>query len=149
MGDHAQTSVELSHPPIPLALDISTNLACKPVSCHMDLFPQPPSLHSVDPPNFTVLCFPIPDSSPIVNEDQVINKVGVMQPTCTIIHDEFVQESKEEPVVKDDPLPAIPHSLYPDIPCDSTTTDFPCENPFLDVFTFDHSQDTSDVNMSS
>jgi len=114
----------------------------------MDSFPQPPFSHSVDPPDCAVLCSPILDSSPVVNNDQVIKRVGVMQPTCAIIHDECVWKSKEEPVVKDDSLSVVPHLLHPNIPCDATTTDFPYENPFPDVSTFDHSQDTSDVSLS-
>ena len=148
VGDYAHTSVELSHPPTPPTLDICADLACKLVGCHVDSFPQPPSPHSVDPLDCTILCSSVPDSSPIVNEDQVVNGVSVVQPTYAIIHDEYVQESKEELTVKDDSLLATPHPLYPDIPCDSTTTDFPYENSFPDVSTSDHSQDRSDVNLS-
>lgn len=93
----------------------------------MDSFPQSPSLCSIDPPNCIVLCSSILDSSPTMNEDQVVERVGVMQPTCTIIHDECVWESKEEPTVKDDSLLAVPHPLYLDIPCDFATVDFPFE----------------------
>lgn len=114
----------------------------------MDSFPQPPSPHSVDPPDCTVLFSSIPDSSPAVKEDQAVDRVGVVQPTCAIIHDECVQESKEEPTVNHDSLLAVPHPLYPDIPCDSVTVDFPYENSFPDVSTSDHSQDTLDVSLS-
>ena len=114
----------------------------------MDSFPQPLSSHSIVRLDCTILCYSIPDSSPIVNEDQVVNGIGVMQLAYAIVHDECVQESKEEPSVKDDSLPVTPHPLYPDIPCDFATADFPCENPFSDVSTFDHSQDTIDVILS-
>jgi len=50
--------------------------------------------------------------------------------------------------VKDDSLPAAPHPLHPDIPCDSPTADFPCESSFPNASTFDHSQDTLDVSIS-
>ena len=60
-----------------------------------------------------------------------------------------MRESKEKPTVKDEFLLAASHLLYPDIPCDSSTANFPCENPFLDVFTSDHSLDMSDVSLSS
>ena len=83
-----------------------------------------------------------------MNEDQVVDIFGVMQPTYAIIHDECVRESKEEPTVKDDSLLATPHPIHPNIPCDSTTADFRCENSFLDASTFDHSQDTLDVSLS-
>ena len=79
------------------------------------------------------MCSPILDSSPVVNKDQAIDGVSVVQPTCTMIHDEYVQESKEELAVKDYSIPAAPHPLYADIPYDSTTTNFPCENSFPDV----------------
>lgn len=65
----------------------------------------------------------------------------------THIHDECVRESKEDPPVKDESLPANSHLIHPDIPCDSTTVDFSCEISFLDASTSDHSQDTSDVNL--
>jgi len=83
-----------------------------------------------------------------MNEDQVVDEVGVVQPTCAIIHDECMQESKEEPAVKDDSLLVAPHPLYPDIPCDSSIADFPRENSFPDASTSYHSQDTLDVSLS-
>lgn len=96
----------------------------------MDSFPQTLSMCFVDPPDYIVLCSSILDSSLAMNEDQVVNGFFTMQPTCVIIHDECVWESKEELVVKDDSLPAVPHPLYPDIPCDSSTVDFPMETHF-------------------
>ena len=83
-----------------------------------------------------------------MNEDQVVDGVGVVQPTCAIIHDEYVQESKEELAVKDDSLPTMPHPLYPNIHCDSATIDFPYENSFLVLSTSNRSQDTLDVSLS-
>ncbi len=148
VGDHAHTLVELSHPPTLLALDICADLACKPTGCHMESFPRLPSSHSVDRLDCTFLLSSIPDSSPIVNEDQDVDRVGVMQPTYVIIHDECVQESKEELAMKGDSLPFMPHPLHPDIPCDYATIDFPYENSFMDASTSDHSQDNSDVSLS-
>lgn len=142
MGEHAHTFFELSHPPTPPALDIYVDLVCKPAGYHMDLLPQPLSLCSIDPPNSTVLCSSIRSSSRVVNEDQVIDGVDVVQPTYTIIHDGFVWESKEEPMVNDESLPSIPHQLYLNIPYDPTTIDFPCADPFSDVSTSDRSHDT-------
>jgi len=139
VGDYAHTFVELSHRRTQLTLDIYTDLACKLVGCHVDSSSQPSSPCFVDPPYCTVLCSSIMDCSPAVNEDQVVNGVGVMQPTYGIVHDECVWESKEEPVVKDDSIPSAPHPLYPNIPCDYATIDFPYENFFLDVSTLDHS----------
>lgn len=78
MGDHAHTFIELSHPPTPPSLETFTNFSCKPIGCHLDSFPRPPSLRSIDPLDCTVLFSSIPNSSPVVNEDQVVNRVGVM-----------------------------------------------------------------------
>lgn len=83
-----------------------------------------------------------------MNEDQYVDGVGVMQPTCTIIRDECVRESKEEPIVKDDSLLAMPPLVHLDIPCDSTIDGFPSKSPFLDVSISDHSQGMSDVSLS-
>ena len=94
------------------------------------------------------MCSSIPSSTRVVNEDQVVDEFGNVKPTCAIMHDECVQESKEEPVVKDDSLPSTPHPLYPDIPCDSATSDSPCENSFPNASTSNRSQDTLDVSLS-
>lgn len=139
MGEHAHISVELSHPPTPPSLDIRVNLACKNVLHYMDLFPQPPFLHSIDPLDCTILCSFVPDSTLVVKEDQVVDGFGIVQPTYTIICDDYVWESKEEPIMKDDSLPSVPHLLYPNIPYDSSTVDFPYKNSFLDVSTSDRS----------
>ena len=90
MGDYAHTYVELSHPPTPPTLDSYTDLARKPIGCHMDSFPQPLSMRFVDPLDCTVSCSSILDSSPGVEEDEVVDGVRTKQPTCTIIHDECV-----------------------------------------------------------
>ena len=68
----------------------------------MNLFPQPLSPHSVDPPDCTMLCSPILDYTLIVHEDQVVNRVGIEKQTCNIIYDEYVWEYEEELAVKDD-----------------------------------------------
>lgn len=78
MGDHAHTSVELSHSPTPPSLEICANLARNIVGFHVDSFPQPLSLHSVDPLNCIVLCSSILDSSRAMNEDQDVDGIGVM-----------------------------------------------------------------------
>ena len=93
MGEHAQY-VELTHPSTPPNLDIYVYLAYKLDSFHMDSFPQPPSPCSIDPPNCIVLCSSILDSTCVVNEDQVVYGVGAVYPTCIIILDECVRESK-------------------------------------------------------
>ena len=47
----------------------------------MHFLSQPPYLYSDDPPDDTVLCSSILDSTLLVNEDQAIDGVGVAQPT--------------------------------------------------------------------
>lgn len=137
MVDYAYTDVELSHPPTPPSLDTCADLACNLIGCHEDSFPQPPSPCSIDPPDCTVLCSSILDSSLVVNEDQFVEGVGVMQPTCANIHDTYVWESKEEPTVKDDSLQSTAHLQYPNTPFDYATISFPCENSFPDISTSD------------
>lgn len=88
-GDHAQTSVQLSHPPNITPLNFRTDLVVSPSSCHMHFVPQPPSLYLANPPDDTILCSFIPDSIFIVNEDQAIDGVGVAQPECIVIHEEY------------------------------------------------------------
>jgi len=145
VGEGAHTSFELSHPPTPPTLDIYTVLACKLVGCHVDFLPQPPSPHSSNLLDCTILCSSISTSTLVVNEDQAIDGVGVMQPTYAIIHDECVQKYEQEPEVKDDSLPSTPHPLYLDISCDSATFGFSCEKSSPNVSTSDHLQDTLDV----
>lgn len=121
------TFVELSHLPTPPALNICIDLSCE-IGCHVDLFPQPPSSLSVDPMDCTVLFSPIPDSTLVVHEDQVVDRVGVVKPACVFIHDECVQEFEEEFAVKDDLLLSTTHPVYSNIPCDSAISGFPYEN---------------------
>lgn len=97
MGETANTYVELSHPPTSPALDICGDLACKPIGCHMKLFSQPPFSHSIYPWDYHVLCCPIPGSTFVVQEDQVVDGVSVKQRTYTVIYDDCVWESEEEP----------------------------------------------------
>lgn len=56
----------------------------------MDLFPQYLSPRSIDPLDCIVLCSFVPNSILVVNEDQVVDGVGVLQLTYDIIHDECV-----------------------------------------------------------
>ena len=95
LGEGAHISVKLSHPPTRTTLDLYENLASNIVGCHVDLFPWPSSPRSVDPLDCTMLCSPISNSLLVVHNDQVSYRVGVDQPTCAIIYDEYVWESKE------------------------------------------------------
>ena len=60
-----------------------------PLGYHMPFLPQPPSSCSVDPPDCTVLCYSISEYTPIVNEGQAIDGVGVSKPTYVVIHEEY------------------------------------------------------------
>ena len=78
---HKWLSVQLSYPPSITSLNFRTGLAAKSMGCHMHLLPHPPFSHFADPPDCIILCSSVPDSTPILNEDQAINRVGVAQPT--------------------------------------------------------------------
>lgn len=141
-------SVEFSHPLTPPTLDICTDLARKLVGCHVKLFSQHSSSNSIDPPDCIVLCSPIPDSTFIVREDHVVDGVGVEKPTSAIIFYEYVWEPEEELAVKHDLLLFSPYLLFPNIFCDFSISNLSCENSSSNVFTSDHSQNTSDVSLS-
>jgi len=55
VGDHAHTSVQLSHLPSITLLNFFTNLVLIPSSCHMHFVPQPLSSYSANPADDTVL----------------------------------------------------------------------------------------------
>jgi len=40
----------------------------------------------------------------VVNEEQPIDRVGVLQPTCTFIHEEYEWELEHQNSAKDDSL---------------------------------------------
>jgi len=94
-GEGARTFVKWSHPPTTPTLDIFTFLAWNPAGCHVDSFPQPLSSCSIDPPDCTILHSFVSNSTLVVNEDQVVNRLCVVHPTCTIFHDERVQNMKK------------------------------------------------------
>lgn len=89
VGEHAHTSVQLSHPPNITSLNFHIDLVTNPMGCHMHVLPQPLSLCYANPPYHTVLCFSILNSTPVVSEDQAIDGVSVAQPTCVVIHEEY------------------------------------------------------------
>lgn len=124
MGEVSNQLIDLSPIPTPLALDFYEYLDCKPIGCHVILFFQPPSSSSFDPLNFSVMCSSVPDSTCDFHEDKVVEGVGIEKPTCAIIFYEYVWESEEEVMVKDDCLLSAPHSLSPNIFCDSATSYF-------------------------
>ncbi len=75
VGEVVNPSVELSHPPTPLALDICADLDYNLVGCHVKSFSQPSSSCFVDPPYFGVLCSSILDCACDVHEHQVVDAV--------------------------------------------------------------------------
>ena len=81
----------------------------------MHFVPQPPSSYSNDPPDDAALCSSIPNSILVVNEDQATDGVGVAQPTCAIIHEEYDWELEHQHLAKDDPLLSEPLPFFLDI----------------------------------
>ena len=132
-------SIEPSPPPIPPTLDFHVDVGCKDVGCDMNLFSQPPSSHSINPPYFIVLCSSILDSGCDVHRDQVVDGIRFKQPTYVVIFYEYVWEFEEELVVNDDLLMSAPCLFYPDIFCDPTIFYLSCENSFLDFSISDQS----------
>jgi len=139
VGEQAHTYVQLSHPSNITSLNFHADLVAKPIGSHMHVLPQPPSWCSADPPNCIVLCSSIMDSTFIMNEDQVINRVGVAQPTCAIIHEEFDWEIEHQTSAKDDSLVSEPPPFFPNIFGDPAIHDFACASSFMDALIIDHS----------
>jgi len=100
-------------------LKFHADLVGKLMGCHMPLLPQPMSLHSLDPPDYTIFSYSIMESTAIVNKDQGTTKVGVAQLTCSVIYDEYDWELEHQPTVKDDLILFTPPPLFPGIFGDS------------------------------
>jgi len=116
----------------------------------MHFVPQPPSLYSDDPLDDTIFCSSITDSTLVVNEDQAIDGVGVAQPTCVAIHEEYDWELEHQHSVNDDSLlPELPPPLFPNIFGELSIHDFACVSPSMDAPIVNHSQDTPHVIPSS
>lgn len=112
----------------------------------MTILPQPLSLCSVDPLDYTVWCSSIPDSTLIVNKDQAIDGVGVPQPTCVVIHEEYDKDIENQSSAKDDSLLCDPPPLFMDIFADFSIHDFACVA--LSTNGPNHSQNTHGVSAS-
>ena len=82
------------------------------MGCHMHVLSQPSSSCFADPPDCTILCSSISNSTHVVNKDQAINGVGVSQLACVVIHEEYDGEPKHQPVMKDVPFVRTP-SVFP------------------------------------
>jgi len=81
----------------------------------MHLVPQPLSSYSDDPPDDIVFCCSISDSTLIVTKDEVIDRAGVAQPTCIVIHEEYGWELEYQHSVKYDSLLSEPPILFLEI----------------------------------
>jgi len=90
--DHAHTPVNPSHSPNITPLNFRADSVINPSSSHMNSFLRPPSLHSGVPPDDVVFCSSVLDSPLVVNEEQPTNGVGVAQPTCIVLHEEYEWE---------------------------------------------------------
>ena len=84
-----------------------------------------------------------------MKKDQSIYRVGVAQPTCAIIHEEYDWELEHQSLVKDDSLFSKPPLCFPNIFGDSAIPDFTCIYLSMDAPIFYHSQKILDVSPSS
>ena len=105
----------------------------------MNFVPQPPSSHLNVPLDDIVLCSSIPDCTLVVNEDQAIDRVGVAQPTCIVIHEEYDQELEYQHSAKHDSLLSEPPPFFPEIFGEPAIHDFACVSLSMDAPIVDHS----------
>jgi len=84
-----------------------------------------------------------------VNKEQPTDEVGVAQPTCTVIHEEYEWELEHQHSTKDDSLPSEPSPFFPNIVGEPTIHDFACVSSSTDAPIVDLSQDTPYVSPSS
>lgn len=146
--DHVHTPVQPSHPPNITPLNFRTELVVSPSSSHMHSFLKSLSLHSGVPLDDVVLCSSILDSSLAVNKEQLTDGVGVTQPTCAVIHEEYEWELEHQHSKKDDSLPFEPPLFLPRFFGEPTIHDFVCVSSYIDAPVVDHSQDSSDASPS-
>jgi len=149
VGEHEHTFFEQSHPPNITPSDFRADLVVSPIPHHMYFVPQPPSSYSDQPPDDTVLCSSIPESTLFLNEDRSINGVGVSQPTCDAIQEECDCEFEHPPTVEDHPYLSVPPPFSPDILDDPTIPNSSCVSSSTDEPIVDHSRDTPYVIPSS
>lgn len=137
--ENAHMPIQLSHFPNITSLNFHIDLVAKPMGRHMHVLPQPPSLCYADPLECIVLCSSIVDSTPIMSEDQAIDRVGVAQTTCFVIHKEYGWEPEHQPTTKDDLLLSMPPPFFPNIFGDSSIPNFACVYLYTDAPIVDHS----------
>lgn len=106
-------------PPTLLNHNFSANLNCDSDGCDEVLCYHSPSFAPSNPLHFDVLCSLVSNLFFDVQEDKVLDGVGVKQPTYNIIFDEYVWEYEQQSTVKDDLLSSARFPYYPDIFYDS------------------------------
>ena len=74
----------------------------------------------------------------VLNKEQPIDGVGVAQPTCTILHEEYEWELEHQHSVKDDSLLSEPPPFFLDLFGEPTIHDFACVSSSLDAPIVDH-----------
>lgn len=88
------------------------------------------------------------DSSLVVNEEQPIDGVGVAQPICDVIHEEYEWEFEHQHSAKEEFLPFEPPLFFPSIFGEPAIHDFTCVSSSTYAPIVDHSQDSSNVGPS-
>jgi len=74
-----------------------------------------------------------------MNEEQAIDRVGVAQPTCNVIHEEYEWELEHQHSMKDDSLPSEPSPFFPNIFGEPAIHGFACVSSSMDAPIFYHS----------
>lgn len=149
VGVHEHTFFQLPRPPEIAPSNFHVDLVVSPIPHHMYFVPQPLSSYSDHPPDDTVLCSSILDSTLVLNEDRSIDGVDVTQLTCFGIHEEHDREFEHPPPIGDHPCLSIHHLFFLDILDDPTIPDFSCASPSLHAPIVDHSKDTPDISPPS
>ena len=85
------------------------------------------------------MCSSVLDSTPILNEDQSIYGVGVAQPTCNVIHEEYDWELEHPPATEDHLYLSVPPLFFLDLLGDPTILDFSCVSLSREAPIVDHS----------
>lgn len=109
------------------------------MTCYMYFIPQASSSYSDDPTDCTVFSSSILDSTLVVNEDQVIDEVGVPQPTCIMIHEDYDWELEHQSLENDDSLLFEPPPHFPKIFSDYIIPNFACVSLSTDAPIVDNS----------
>jgi len=84
-----------------------------------------------------------------VNEEQPADGVGVAQPTCVVIHEEYEWELEHTHSMKDDSRSFEPLPFFPNIIGEPAIQDFACVSLSTNAPIVDLSQDTPYVSPSS